>query len=157
MEDLPDRRGRDPGQALGGRSERLAKGRERPGRRAIGLRGGGTPRFAEDPLACLMIIESRLPAAVARRRRGRALGVEAGDQVGDGVAGASAGRAGSGLVVVTPGDGQERGDPGDVDGGSGLGPAAPGQFVAFAVGDRPEGVLLATRHGGLGVTRGRPS
>ena len=65
VEDLPDRRGRDLGQAVGGRPERLAKGRERPCRRAIGLRGGVTPGLAEDSLACPMIIESWLPAAMA--------------------------------------------------------------------------------------------
>jgi len=60
---------------------------------------------------------------VAGRQRGEALGVEAGDEVRDGIAGAAAGGAGGVLVVVAAGDGQEDPGPGDLDGGCRLGPA----------------------------------
>ncbi len=80
---------------------------------------------------------------------GDALGVEACDQAGDGVAGASAGGAGGLLIVVAAGDGQEHGGPRDLDGGCGLGPADLGQCQSLVVGERPERILLAARHGGL--------
>lgn len=57
---------------------------------------------------------------MAGRGGRQALGVEAGDQVGEGVAGASSGGAGGLLVVVGSGDGQEHDGPGDLGGGGGL-------------------------------------
>ena len=74
-----------------------------------------------------MVIDSWMASAVARRCGGQALGVEAGDQMRDGIAGTAAGRACGGLVVLTPGDGQEHGRPGDLGGGCGLGSAEVGQ------------------------------
>ena len=89
-----------------------------------------------------MVIGPRLAAAMAWREGGQALGVEAGDQVRDSVAGSS-------LVVVAARDGQEHGGAGDLDRGCGLGPTDPREFLALEFGERAERVLLATRHGGL--------
>ena len=63
---------------------------------------------------------------MAGREGDCALGVEAGDEVRDGIAGASAGGAGGLLVVVAGGDGQEDDGPCDLGGGSGLRPAELG-------------------------------
>jgi hypothetical protein len=104
-----------------------------------------------------MTIEARLPAAMARRQGGQALDIEAGDQVGDGVAGASAGGAGSPLVVIAGGDGQEDPGSGDFGGGGDLGAADMGQGREFVVGEGTEGILLAARHGSLRGIRGRSS
>ena len=104
-----------------------------------------------------MIIDSRLPTALAWCEGGQTFDVEAGDQVRDGVTGASAGGARGLLVVVAAGDGQEDLGTDDLDSGLGLRPAELGQGLEFGVGERPKGVLLATRHGGLRVSRGRPS
>ena len=68
-----------------------------------------------------MVIGPRLAAAMAWREGGQALGVEAGDQVRDSVAGSS-------LVVVAARDGQEHGGAGDLDRGCGLGPTDPREF-----------------------------
>jgi hypothetical protein len=94
---------------------------------------------------------------MAGRCGGQPVPVEAGNQVGDGINGASADRAGGLLIVITAGDGQEDLGPGDMDSGLGLRPTELGQGLAFGVGEQPKGVLLATRHGGLRVSRGRPS
>ena len=83
---------------------------------------------------------------MAGHEGGRALGVEAGHEMGDGVAGASAGGAGGLLIVVAAGDGQEHGGPRDLGGGRGLRPAELGQGRALGVGERAEGILLATGH-----------
>jgi hypothetical protein len=75
----------------------------------------------------------------------------------DVVAGASSGGAGSPLVVVAGGDGQEHEGAGDVGGGGGLGSAELGQGRDLVVGEGPEGILLASGHDGLRVIRSRPS
>src|SRR4051812_2596576 len=94
-----------------------------------------------------------MAAAMAGRRRGGALGVEAGDRVRDGVAGASAGGTGGLLVVVAGGDGQEHDGPGDLGGGCGLRPAELGQGLTLLRGEFAERVLLAAGHSDLpGVT-----
>jgi hypothetical protein len=91
------------------------------------------------------------------RQGGQPVSIEAGDQVGDGLGRASADRAGGLLVVIAAGDGQEDLGPDDLDGGTDLRSAELRQRPAFGFGERPEGVLLATRHGGLRVVRGHPS
>ena len=58
------------------------------------LRGRGPLDLAEDPLPRRLVVGRPTSAAVAGRQGRQALGVEAGDQVRDGVAGASAGGAG---------------------------------------------------------------
>lgn len=79
----------------------------------------------------------------------QSLGVEARDQVRDGVAGASAGGAGGLLIVVAGGDGQEHDGPGDLGGGCGLRPAELGQGLTLLGGEFAERVLLATGHNDL--------
>jgi hypothetical protein len=157
VEDLPDRRVGDFGEAIGRRSERLSQRRERPGRRAVGLGCRLSPDLAEDPLAGRLVIDSRLPAALAGRCGGQAVPVKAGDQVGDGIDGTSADGTGGLLRVIAAGDGQEDLGPDDLGSGLGLRSTELGQGLAFGVGEQPKGVLLATRHGGLRVSRGRPS
>jgi hypothetical protein len=83
---------------------------------------------------------------MAGGERSEALGVEPGDQVGDGVAGASASGVGSRLIVVSSGDGQEHRGPRDLSGGRGLRPAELSQGRALGVGERAKGILLATGH-----------
>src|SRR5262249_54227260 len=117
--------------------------------RAVGLRCGLASDLLEDPLSRSMVIGPRLAAAMAWREGGQALGVEAGDQVRDGVAGAPPGGDDSSLIVVAARDGQEHGGAGDLDRGCGLGPTDPREFLALEFGERAERVLLATRHGGL--------
>ncbi len=69
-------------------------------------------------------------------------GVEAGDQVRDGIPGASAGGEGGLLVVVATGYGQEHGGPRDLGGGCGLGSAEQSQDRDLVVGQRPGGSFL---------------
>jgi hypothetical protein len=79
---------------------------------------------------------------MARRGGGQAFGVEAGDEMRDGVAGATAGGEGGLLIVVAARDGQEHGGAGDLDGGCDLRAADSGEFQALGFGERPEGILL---------------
>ena len=95
------------------------------------------------------------PAAVAGRQGGEALGVEAGDEVGDGVAGAAADGAGGVLVVVAAGDGQEDLGADDLGGRGGLRAAELVQFLPLRLGQLAERVLLLAGHGGLRGARGR--
>jgi hypothetical protein len=104
-----------------------------------------------------VIIDSRLAAAMARREGRQALGVEAGDQVRDGVAGATTRGASGQLIIAAARNGQEHGGPSDLHGGCGVGPAELGQGLTLGVAERPERILLAARHDSLRVTRGRPS
>ncbi len=143
MEHLPDRRGRDLGQAVLGRSERLLQGAQRPGRRAVGLGRGLSPDLAEDALASGLIVDPRLPTAVARREGLQAFDIESGDQVRDSVAGASACGVSGLLIVAAARDGQKHGGSGDLDGGCDLGPTELGEGLALGVGGRPERILLA--------------
>ncbi len=91
------------------------------------------------------------------RNGGQALGVEAGNQVRDRVAGASSGGAGGLLIVVTSGDGQEHDGPRGLDRGSGLRSAEQGQGGDLVVGEGPERILLAAGHDGLRGIRSRLS
>ena len=128
VEHPPEGVGRDPRQAVGGRPQRLPQGAQAtrsPCRRPPGS-GSARPR-ARIRSRGRVAVDGRPPAAVAGRQGGQALGVEAGDQVGDGVAGAAAGGAGGLLVVVAAGDGQEDAGPGDLGGRGGLRPAELGQ------------------------------
>src|SRR6267154_357008 len=93
-----------------------------------------------------MIIDSRLPTALAWCEGGQTFDIEPGDQVGDGVAGASAGVACGLLVVIAAGDGQEHGGSSDLDGGSGPRPTEIGQGLPLGIGERPERILLAAGH-----------
>ena len=85
----------------------------------------------------------------------QAFGVEAGDQMRDGVAGASSGGAGGVLIVIAAVDGQDHGDACDLNGGRGLRPTDLSVGLALGVGDWPEGILFATGHGGLRGSRSR--
>jgi hypothetical protein len=80
---------------------------------------------------------------VARVERGEALGVEAGDEVRDGGAGASPDREGGPPVAVAVCHGQEHGGAGDAGGGLGLRPTDAAEDRRLVVGERPERVLLA--------------
>ena len=87
------------------------------------------------------------------RQCGQALGIEAGDELRDGVAGAPADGTGRGLVVVAARDGQQELGAGDFDGGCGLGPAELEEGLSLLGGQLTERVVLAAGHGGLpGVT-----
>ena len=101
--------------------------------RAVGLRCGLASDLLEDPLSRGMVIGPRVAAPMAWREGGQALGVEAGDQVRDGVAGATPGGDGSSLIVVAARDGQEHGGAGDLHRGCGLGPTDPREFLALAL------------------------
>ena len=83
--------------------------------------------------------------------------VEASDEVGDGIAGASSGGAGGLLVVVAGGDGQEHDGPRDLGGGRGLGSAELSQGRDLGVSEGPEGILFASGHNGLRGSRSRLS
>jgi hypothetical protein len=157
VEERPESVGRYGRQAVGSGPQRLAQGREGPGRRPVGFRGRRTLDLGQDPFPRRRAIDGQTPAAVAGRGGRQALGVEAGDEVRDGVAGASAGGAGGLLKVVAAGDGQEHDGPRDLGGGYGLGPAELGQGRDLVVGEGPEGILLASGHGGLRVSWSRPS
>jgi hypothetical protein len=109
--------------------------------RAVGLGRRLSPGLAKDSLSGGLVVGARLLAPMAESQGSQALGVEAGDQVRDGVAGASAGRAGGLLVVAAGGDGQEDPSPGDLDGQGDLEAAELGQ------GDRSSSVR--TRSGPL--------
>jgi hypothetical protein len=100
-----------------------------------------SPDLAEDPLARCLVLDSRSPAAVTRRQCGQALDVEAGDQMRDGVTGASSCGAGGLLGVVAGGDGHEHGSPGNLNRGSSLRAAEQGQCPVLGVGERPEWIL----------------
>ena len=115
---------------------------------------GARPASAAIRARCLRAVGRPPAAAVAGRQRGEALGVEAGDEVGDGVAGAAADGAGRVLVVVAGGDGQEDLGPDDLGGRGGLRAAELDQFLPLRLGQLAERVLLAAGHGGLpGVQR----
>jgi hypothetical protein len=83
---------------------------------------------------------------VARVEGGEALGVEAGDEVRDGGAGAPPDGDGSLLVAVAPGHGQEHGGACDTGGGLGLRTTDLAEGEGLLGGERPERVVLAARH-----------
>ena len=153
VEHPPEGVGRDGGQAIGGRTQRLSQGEQRPGGRAVGFGGRGPLDLAEDPSCGRLIIEGRSATSMPGRQGGQALGVEAGDEVGDRVAGATAHGVGRVLIVVAACDGQEELGSGDLDGRSHLRPAQLDQGLVLLGRDLAERVVLAARHGGLpGVT-----
>ena len=86
----------------------------------------------------------------SRRRRlvlnGGALCVGPGDEVRDGVAGAAADRAGSGLVVVAAGDGQEDLGPEDLDGRGDPRATDLCQLLLLLHGELAERCLLVAGH-----------
>jgi len=143
MQDLPDRRGRDLGQAIGSLAKRLLQGAERPGGRAIGLGRWLSLDLLEDALASGLIVDAQLPAAVAWREGLQAFDVESGDQVRDGVAGSATGGACGLLIVATAGDGQDHRGASHLDGGSDLGPAELSKSLMLGVGQRAERILPA--------------
>ena len=85
------------------------------------------------------------PAAVTGRHHGESLGVEASDEVGDGIAGSASDGAGRRLVVVAACDGQQDLGAGDLDGGGDLRSADLGQLLPLRVGQLAERVILFLR------------
>src|SRR4051794_25697303 len=154
VEDSPEGVGRDGGQAIGARTQGVSQGAQRPGGCPVGLGGRGPLDLIEDPSHVRLIIDGRPAAAMPRRQCGEALGVEASDEVRDGVAGTTADGMGRGLVVVAASDGQKEFRAGDLDGRSHLGAAELAEGLLLVRGQLTERVDLATGHGGLpGVTQ----
>lgn len=75
--------------------------------------------------------------------------MEALDQVRDSIPGTSAGGAGVRLIILAIGDAQKHGCAGDLNGRSGLRSAEGRELLKLRVAQRPERILLTTRHSGL--------
>src|SRR5262249_50097759 len=110
---------------------------------AVGLGRRRSLRFADDPLPGLLVIPHRMPAAVPRPDGLRAFLVEAADQAGDRIAGASPDRVGGGLVVGPLGHGGQGLGSGGLSSRGGAGAAAAGERLLLVFGERAERVFLA--------------
>src|SRR5262245_58809250 len=87
-----------------------------------------------------------MPAAVPGPEGVQAFRVEAADQAGDRIAGASPDRAGSGLVVGPLGHGEQGLGWGDLSSRGGAGTTEAGERLLLVFGERAEGVFLAAGH-----------
>ena len=153
MEHPPDGVGGNHGQAIGSRAESLLKCRQAPRGGAVGFRGGLAASFLKDAFPGRPVVDRDSAAAVARIKGGQSLGVEACDEVRDGVTGTSADRLGGLLIIASPSDSQDQARPGDPSGRLALRPAQLGQDGDLVVSERSRWIDFSMRHSGPQVSR----
>ena len=123
--------------------------RQRPGGGSVLLPVRGAADTGQDALTLRYSMQRRWPPAVAGDDGGDALGVEAGHQSGDGVAGLAPRRLRRLREGVPVGHSQQSLSAGDLSGGPGLGAGDLFKLRALLQGQRAELLLLFSRHGSL--------
>jgi hypothetical protein len=117
VQNLPQREGGDRWQAIGGRAEGFPQESERPSCGAIRFGSRSAADFAEDSSSFRWAIAAWLATAVTGMESGEPFGIEAGDEVGNGIAAPASDGASRVLEGPTLVDRQEQNGADDGGGG----------------------------------------